>query len=155
MALTRSASTRPSGTVAGTGAGQTIAIVEDGIDPTLEADLDTFDAYFDIPNPPSFQIINQTGRPRTPTSWPKPRSTSSGPTRSHPVRQSSFTTPITIRSSSDTLVDAMNTVSTMGVSVVTLSYGGPEIGLTDESALDSEFTTPGVTFLAASGDTGA
>ena len=50
----------------------------------------------------------------------------------------------------------MHTVSLMpGVSVVTLSYGEPEYGLTNQTSLDSNFTTPGVTFLAASGDSGA
>ena len=45
-----------------------------------------------------------------------------------------------------------------GVSVVTLSYGEPESALAasglNEQSLDSDFTTPGVTFLAASGDSG-
>ncbi len=54
--------TGPGGTtVAGTGAGQTIAIVEEGVDPTLGADLDTFDQYFGIPAPPSFQVVDQNG----------------------------------------------------------------------------------------------
>ena len=39
-----------------------------------------------------------------------------------------------------------------------LSYGIPELGLSQdglyEKPLDSDFTTPGVTFLAASGDPG-
>ena len=48
-------------TVAGTGAGQTIAIVEEGVDPTLEADLHTFDQFFGIPDPPSFQVVDQNG----------------------------------------------------------------------------------------------
>ena len=46
-----------------------------------------------------------------------------------------------------------------GVSVVTLSYGEPESDLAEsgisETQLDADFTTPGVTFLAASGDSGA
>ena len=45
-----------------------------------------------------------------------------------------------------------------GVSVVTLSYGEPESVLAasglNQQSLDSDFTTPGVTFLAASGDSG-
>ena len=54
------------------------------------------------------------------------------------------------------LASAMHTVSLMsGVSVVTLSYGEPEYDVSDETSLDADFTTPGVTFLAASGDSGA
>ncbi len=48
--------------------------------------------------------------------------------------------------------------TTSGVTVVSISYGWSEPGLAadgmNEQALDAEFTTPGVTFLAASGDTG-
>ena len=51
--------TGPGGTtVTGDGTGQTIAIVENAIDPTLGADLKTFDQFFGIPAPPSFQVIN-------------------------------------------------------------------------------------------------
>ncbi len=46
-------------TVAGDGTGQTIAIVEEGVDPTLAADLATFDQFFGIPAPPNFAIIDQ------------------------------------------------------------------------------------------------
>ena len=48
-------------TVTGDGSGQTIAIVEEGVDPTLGADLTTFDQFFGIPAPPSFQVVDQNG----------------------------------------------------------------------------------------------
>ena len=61
-ASTRSASPGPGGTtVTGDGSGQTIAIVEEGVDPTLGADLTTFDQFFGIPAPPSFQVVDQNG----------------------------------------------------------------------------------------------
>ena len=54
--------TGPGGTtVTGDGSGQTIAIVEEGVDPTLGADLNTFDQFFGIPAPPSFQVVDQNG----------------------------------------------------------------------------------------------
>ena len=54
--------TGPGGTtVTGDGSGQTIAIVEAGIDPTLEADLTTFDQFYGIPAPPSFDVYDETG----------------------------------------------------------------------------------------------
>ena len=54
--------TGPGGTtVTGDGSGQTIAIVEEGVDPTLGADLTTFDQFFGIPAPPSFQVVDQNG----------------------------------------------------------------------------------------------
>jgi Bacterial Ig-like domain (group 3) len=149
--------TTPSGTVAGTGAGQTIAIVENGIDPTLEADLETFDAFFSIPNPPSFQVINQSGatdnteivgEASLDVEW------------AHAIAPDAsiivYNADNNAGSSIAILANAMHTVSLMpGVSVVTLSYTEAEYGLTDETTLDADFTTPGVTFLAASGDTGA
>ena len=49
--------TGPGGTtVTGDGTGQTIAIVEEGVDPTLAADLTTFDQYFGIPAPPTSRL---------------------------------------------------------------------------------------------------
>jgi subtilase family serine protease len=45
-----------------TGAGQTIAIVDSFGSPTIESDLATFDAEFDLPAPPSFRIIQPAGK---------------------------------------------------------------------------------------------
>jgi hypothetical protein len=47
--------------VAGTGAGQTIAIVDALNDPYIASDLSAFDAAFGLPNPPSFNVLNQNG----------------------------------------------------------------------------------------------
>jgi subtilase family serine protease len=41
-----------------TGAGQTIVIVDAYGDPTIEQDLATFDAFFGIPDPPSFTVYH-------------------------------------------------------------------------------------------------
>ena len=45
-----------------TGAGQTIAIVDAFGSPTIQADLATFDATFNLPAPPSFKIIQPAGK---------------------------------------------------------------------------------------------
>ena len=51
--------TGPGGTaIQGDGAGQTIAILGLGNDPTILPDLQQFDRYFSLPDPPSFQQIN-------------------------------------------------------------------------------------------------
>ncbi len=44
-----------------TGAGQTIVIVDAFGSPTIQSDLATFDAQFDLPAPPSFRIIQPAG----------------------------------------------------------------------------------------------
>jgi hypothetical protein len=48
-------------TVAGNGAGETIAIVDAFTNPRLAADLATFDSTFGLPAPPSFNILNENG----------------------------------------------------------------------------------------------
>jgi subtilase family serine protease len=45
-----------------TGVGQTIAIVDAFGSPTIQADLATFDATFNLPAPPSFKIIQPAGK---------------------------------------------------------------------------------------------
>ena len=44
-----------------TGAGETIVIVDSFGSPTIQADLATFDEAYDLPAPPSFQIIQPAG----------------------------------------------------------------------------------------------
>jgi len=45
-----------------TGKGQTIVIVDSFGSPTIQADLATFDAEFNLPAPPSFKIIQPAGK---------------------------------------------------------------------------------------------
>ena len=153
--------TGPGGTtVAGDGAGQTIAIVEEGVDPTLQADLNTFDQFFGIPAPPKFQIIDQNG---VTTQNPDIIAEASldvewahavAPGASIVVYNAAYD-PNDSTTSFENLFLAMKQASELpGVSVVTLSYGGGESKDLSEQSVDSDFTTNGVTFLAASGDTG-
>src|SRR5258708_15875206 len=46
------------GTINGTGAGQTIAIVDAYSDPNITADLAAFDKQYGLPAPPSFMVDN-------------------------------------------------------------------------------------------------
>ncbi len=152
------------GTVAGTGAGQTIAIVEEGVDPTLAADLKTFDRYFGIPDPPSFQVVDQNGvatqnlsivgEASLDVEWAH----AIAPGASIVVYNAAYD-PNNGTASVQNLLLAMQQASKLpGVSVVTLSYGITESSLAaaglSQTAIDSYFTTPGVTFLAAAGDSG-
>ncbi len=157
--------TAPGGTtIAGTGAGQTIAIVEEGVDPTLAADLKTFDRYFGIPNPPSFQVVDQNGvttqnlsivgEASLDVEWAH----AIAPGASIVVYNAAYE-PNNPTASVQNLLLAMQQASKLpGVSVVTLSYGITESSLAaaglNQTTLDSYFTTPGVTFLAAAGDSG-
>ena len=149
-------------TVTGDGTGQTIAIVEEGVDPTLGADLTTFDSYFGIPAPPSFQVVDQNGsttqnvdivgEASLDVEWAH----AVAPGASIIVYNAEYE-PSDPTASSENLLTAMQQASEIpGVSVVTLSYGEPESALAagSEQSLDADFTTQGVTFLAASGDSG-
>jgi hypothetical protein len=49
------------GTVAGDGAGQTIAIVDAFNDPNITGDLAVFDHFFGLPAPPSLTLLNEHG----------------------------------------------------------------------------------------------
>jgi hypothetical protein len=153
----------PGGTVvSGDGSGQTIAIVEEGVDPTLGADLTTFDQFYGIQAPPSFQVIDQNGvttqnltivgEASLDVEWAH----AVAPGASIIVYNAAYE-PNNAAASFDNLIEAMKQASELtGVSVVTLSYGEPEGGISaaQEQSLDSDFTTTGVTFLAASGDSG-
>ena len=157
--------TAPGGnTVTGDGSGQTIAIVEEGVDPTLGADLNTFDQYFGIPAPPSFQVVDQNGvttqnddiiaEASLDVEWAH----AVAPGASIIVYNAAYE-PNNATASFENLLEAMQQASKLpGVSVVTLSYGEPESALAgsglNEQSFDADFTTPGVTFLAASGDSG-
>ena len=141
-------------TILGDGSGQTIAIVESGIDPTLGADLNTYDEFFGIPPPPSFTVVDQTGATQNietvgeaalDVEW------------AHAIAPGASIVVYDAGPSFQDLMVAMQQASERpGVSVVSLSYGEPEsfLNAAYERALDSDFTAPGVTFLAASGDYG-
>ncbi len=136
------------------GAGQTIAIVEEGIDPTIGPDLDTFDQFFGIPAPPSFRVFTQSGaRPDVSTVG----EASLDVEWAHAIAPGASIVVYDAASSFASVIEAMQQASKLpGVSVVTLSYAGAETSLDQsfEQSFDSDFTTPGVTFLAASGDSG-
>ena len=157
--------TGPGGTtVAGNGAGQTIAIVEEGVDPTLGADLTTFDQFYGIPAPPSFKVVDQNGVTTQNTDIVGEASLdvewahAVAPGASIIVYNAAYE-PNDATASFENLLEAMQQASQLpGVSVVTLSYGEPESAIAasglDEQSFDADFTTPDVTFLAAAGDSG-
>src|SRR6266852_3276691 len=147
------------GAVAGDGAGTTIAIVDAYDDPNIDNDLQQFDAAFGLPDP----VFNKYGQ--------------NGGT-SYPAADSGWITEIALdvewahaiapkatidlfeansATFSDLLTAVQTAASTTGVNVVSMSWGGGEFS--GENLYDSYFTTPtghnGVTFVAASGDSGA
>lgn len=157
------------GSTAGTGAGETIAIIDAYDDPSFvnstasnfsESDLARFDAAFDIANPPSFTKVGQTGTSTLPaqnTSWDG--EIALDVEYSHAIAPDANIVLVEANSASTTNLDAaVNYAKTIpGVVAITMSYGGSESA--SESAMDSVYTTPaghqGITFLASTGDSGA
>lgn len=157
--------------ITGDGAGQTIAIIDAYDAPTIQADLKAFDAYwtkngFNLPDPPSFKKVSQTGSavllpppdPSGPGGW--------GVETSLDVEWAHVLAPraniLLVEANSPTNANLMTAAvgyarSQPGVVAVSMSFGSGEFG--GEKALDSLFTTPaghtGVTFLASTGDSGA
>jgi hypothetical protein len=148
------------GTVAGDGTGQTIAIVDAYDQPDIAANLAAFDATFGVQSPPSFTKVNQYGGATPPAASP-----SWGLEISLDVEWAHAVAPganiLLVEAYSPSWTDLLTAVNYAryypGVSVVSMSFGGPE--WSGESAYDSYFTTPaghgGVTFVASSGDSGA
>ena len=144
------------GTVSGTGAGETIAIVDAYNDPNIAADLGTFDAEYDLPAPPSF-TVDDLGATTTDSGWAL--ETSLDVEWAHAIAPEANI--ILVESASSSMSSLLSAVSfagkQAGVTVVSMSWGSSEFR--EESSYNSIFTTEsghvGVTYVAASGDTGA
>ena len=148
----------------GDGTGQTIAIVDAYNDPNIVQDLQTFDqTFFPGQADPQLTVIGQD--PDHPSTLPN--TDPSGPGASWAVEESldvewahaiaPGANILLVEANSDYDPDLFQAVQTAsqqsGVSVVSMSWasGGEWSG---ETAYDSYFTQPGVTFVAASGDYG-
>jgi subtilase family serine protease len=147
--------------VALNGAGQTIAIVDAYDDPNIAGDLAVFDAHFNLPAPPSFVKVGQTGSITTlPTGnagWGQ--EISLDVEWAHAIAPGASILLVEANSPSNkNLLAAVDYArSQPGVVAVSMSFGGAEFSTETQS--DSIFTTPaghtGVAFVAASGDNGA
>ena len=143
------------GSTLANGAGTTIAIVDAYDDPNIAGDLHQFDQYFGLPDP-TFTKVNQTGGGTLPAinaGWAT--EIALDVQWAHAVAPGARILLVEANSSSySDLMTAVNYAShASGVVAVSMSWGGSE--WSGETAYDSYFTTPGVTFLASSGDTGA
>jgi subtilase family serine protease len=147
------------GTVQGTGAGQTIAIVDGYNDPNIVADLSVFDSQFGLAAPPSLKVVNESGSsklPGTDAGWAM--EISLDVEWAHAVAPGANILLVEANSSSlNDLLTAVNYARQQpGVTTVSMSWATNEFF--GETAYDNYFTTPsghvGVTFLAATGDNG-
>jgi hypothetical protein len=145
--------------IVGDGTGQTIAIVDAYNDPDIAGDLSVFSSTFGLPQA-NLSVVNQAGGkslPKTDAGWAG--ETALDVEWAHAMAPAAKI--LLVEANSDSLRDLLSAVDTArnaaGVSVVSMSWGTSEFS--SETAYDAHFTTPaghqGVTFVAASGDTGS
>lgn len=152
------------GSVVGDGSGQTIAIVIAYDAPTIVQDLHMFSQYFDLPDANLIRV-GQDGSNNLPGTDPYGPGYSWALEAALDVQWAHAVAPqadiVLVEANSPSYGDMMAAVDTArnypGVSVVSMSWGGPEFR--QQTTFDKFFTTPagheGVTFVAASGDSGA
>jgi subtilase family serine protease len=139
------------------GSGQTIAIVAAGLDPTILGDLQTFDRRFGLPDPNFRSVYFQGAQNHVTKGWCE--ETALDVEWAHAIAPGANI--LLVQAASVSGADMMTAVDWArrqpGVSVVSMSWGAAESS--DNHSYDWYFTTPsghtGVTFVAASGDTGA
>jgi subtilase family serine protease len=154
------------GKIKGTGAGQTVAIVDaydnPGFKNTSDASFATstlgvYDNIFGLPDPPSFTKFNESGQqsplPKANAGWGVEIALDIETVHLMAPAASIDLVEATTNSSNDLFAAEQTAATLPGVSVVTNSWGGHEF--TNLLPFDSILTQPGVTFLASSGDYGA
>jgi subtilase family serine protease len=147
------------GSIAGTGAGQTIAIVEAYHDPRITIDLREFDNAFNL-HDPIFTQVEPEGAATVSADWAM--ETALDVEWAHAIAPGAKI--LLVEARTDSVADLLGAVDyarrQQGVSVVSMSWGLTEsaLGAAYEKGNDQLFTTPsghaGVTFTAAAGDDG-
>ena len=154
------------GNTAGTGAGQTIAIVDAYNDPNIVSDASTFNTrfglqQFNVSGGPTLQVQNETGGTSLPTNstaggWDIEESLDVEWAHSIAPQANIILFDANSASYFDLLSAVATAAATPGVSAVSMSWGGGESS--SETGYDNYFLTPsghqGVTFLASTGDSG-
>ncbi|HZT78735.1 MAG TPA: S53 family peptidase [Gemmataceae bacterium] len=146
----------------GDGSGQTIALVEAFHDPNLAADLAVFDQQYGLGAPPQFVEIDQNGNDPSGlgdnSGWSL--ETALDVEWAHAIAPGANI--LVVESRSERLSDMLaavdqaatyHTATLPSASVVSMSWGFNEFS--GEVNYDGHFNKAGVTFLAASGDSGA
>ncbi len=140
---------------AGTGQGETIAIVDAYNDPNIQSDLNTFDSEFSLAAL-TVKVVNESGGSKLPGADPTggwELEESLDVEWAHAMAPSASIT--LVEASSDSLSDLLTAVGYAAghANVVSMSWGGSEFS--GETSYDSDFDQAGVAFVASSGDEGA
>jgi subtilase family serine protease len=130
-----------------TGAGQTIAIVDAYGDPSIQSDLNNFCSYYGI----SSTTVKVLGTSTVNSGWGL--ETALDVEWAHAIApNATIILSVANSASLGDLLTAVNAAVNAGASVVSMSWGAQESS--GIYVYDSYFQTPGVTFVASSGDSG-
>ncbi|MCL6452079.1 MAG: S53 family peptidase [Alicyclobacillus sp.] len=138
--------------VSQTGQGETIAIVDAYGSPTIQSDLNTFDAQFGLPQT-TVQIAYPSGKPsKSDGGWAL--ETSLDVEWAHALAPGATILLVVAKSASTSdLLSAIDYATAHGAQVVSNSWGGSEFS--SETSDDSHFNHTGVVYTASAGDSGA
>jgi hypothetical protein len=141
--------------VAGSGSGETIAIVDAYDDPNIESDLNAFDTQLGLPAV-TVTRVNQAGG----TAMPAADSTGGWELEesldvewAHAMAPGAQILLVEANSANDSDLLAGVTYAAAHANVVSMSWGGGEFS--GQTSYDSDFSHAGVAFVASSGDSGA
>jgi subtilase family serine protease len=140
-----------------TGRGQVIGIVDAFDDPNIESDLNVFSSTFGLAACTTangcFEKVYATGKkPKKNAGWAG--EISLDVEWVHAMAPNAKIMLVeTANSSMNALMQGVKVAIQKGANVITMSWGGAEFST--ETSFDSMFNVPGVTFTAASGDSGA
>jgi len=143
----------------GSGADQTVAIIDWGNDPTIATDLNTFDSHYDLPlcttTNGCFTKLNQRGKPKPlPPDEGTAIEISLDVEAVHAVCQRCKIVLIEADAPTDANLDvAVNEAAALGANEISTSYGAADPS--GPSASDSAaYNHPGVVITASAGDDG-
>ena len=150
--------------VSGTGANQTIAIVDAYNDPNITSDLHVFDQKFGLADPPSFKVVNQNGGSassvQTDSGWAG--EIALDVEWAHAIAPGASIDLVLAPTGNDLdLYNALKYAANLtGVRAVSMSFAEAESCMdptlmSEQSALFASASAKGITFVAASGDQGA
>ena len=147
------------GTIAGDGSGTTIAVVGAFDNPNIASDLHQFNLAFGLPDC-GFTKVNQTGGTNYPPvdkGWAGEMAMDVQWAHAMAPKANILLVEATDNSYENMFAAVAFAAKQPGVVAVSMSFGGPEYA--GQRTFDSVFKTPaghnGVTFIAASGDTGS
>jgi hypothetical protein len=140
---------------AGTGSGETIAIVDAYNDPDAQSNLNTFDTEFNLAST-TVKVVNETGGTNLPGTDPTggwELEESLDVQWAHAMAPGASILLVEASSANDSDLLTAVAYAAAHANVVSMSWGGSEFS--GETSYDSDFDQPGVAFVASSGDEGA